>query len=226
MNGIQRIRLLGRSRLMAVAAAALALLVVALVFLGGGGRVQAAAMPGTRTPASPNALSLGRAGAPVTMIEYADFQCPFCGKFARDTQPQLVRRYVRTGKLRLVWHDFPYLDPQSRDAAIAARAAARQGRFWQFHNALYALKLRPFSGQLTRARLTAIARRIGLDVPRFERDLSDPTLGAAVDADFRQGQSLGITGTPTFFINGNPIVGAQPLPVFEQVIDAALARSR
>lgn len=176
-------------------------------------------------PAPVERPALGRADAPVTVIEYADYQCPFCGKFARDTKPVLVERYVRTGKMRFEWHDFPYMGPQSRDTAVAARAAGRQGKYWAFHDAVFALALRPFSGDLTRSKLTELAAGVGVDLERFERDLADPELGEAVDADFQEGQSLGVNGTPTFVINGTVLVGAQPLDVFEQAIDAALAEA-
>lgn len=83
-------------------------------------------------------MALGRADAPVVLVEYSDFQCPFCGRFARTTAPVLIRKYVEKGTLRIEWRDFPYLGPESRVGARAGRAAAEQGRFWELHDAMYA----------------------------------------------------------------------------------------
>ena len=172
-----------------------------------------------RTKGDP--LAMGRVDAPVVMIEWADFQCPFCGKFARETEPALVKRYVDVGVLRIEWRDFPYFGGQSVEAAVAARAAGRQGKFWRFHDAVYALELPPRSGQLTTSRLESIAKQIGVDLAQFRSDLADPALRKAVQADFAEGQQLGISGTPTFLVNGTPLVGAQPLATFRQVIEQA-----
>ncbi len=173
-----------------------------------------------RTPGDP--LAIGRVDAPVVMVEFADFQCPFCGKFARDTEPTLVRKYVRTGKLRLEWRDFPYLGPQSSTAAQAARAAADQGKFWPYHDALYHSQHPVNSGYLTPARLAHLARGLGLTMRPFHHDARSRATAFAVQSDFRQGLKLGITGTPAFLINGKPVSGAQPLATFERLIDQQL----
>ena len=170
-------------------------------------------------------LARGDVDAPVVMIMWSDFQCPFCGRFARETEPALVDRYVEKGTLRLEWRDFPYLGEQSPLAARAARAAGEQGAFWAYHDALYALELPPNSGQLTQERLTAIAAGLDLDVARFTAVLQSPEVADAVAADFQQGQSLGITGTPAFLVNGTPIMGAQPENVFDDAIEQAAARA-
>ena len=176
-----------------------------------------------RIPADP--LAMGDVHAPVVMIMWSDFQCPFCGQFARDTEPRLIDRYVRNGTLRLEWRDFPYLGEQSPLAARAARAAGEQGAFWRYHDALYALKLPPNSGQLTQERLTSIAADLHLDVGRFTAAMQSQPIADAVSADFAQGQGLGITGTPAFVVNGHPIMGAQPEQVFAQTIDQAAAQA-
>jgi protein-disulfide isomerase len=172
-----------------------------------------------RRPGDPTAL--GRVDAPVVMIAYSDFQCPFCGQFARDTEPVLVRKYVDTGVLRIEWRDFPYLGPESKVAAHAARAAAEQGKFWAFHDALYAHQLPPNSGHLTPAYLRSVAARTGLDVTRFSKDMNGPLAAKLVQHDFDEGLSAGVTGTPSFLVNGRPVVGALPVAAFEQVIEQA-----
>ncbi len=177
-----------------------------------------------REPHDP--MALGDVDAPVVMIAYSDFQCPFCGKFARDTEPKLVDEYVEDGTLRIEWRDFPYLGAESTTAARAARAAAAQGKFWEFHDALYAHQQPPNSGRLTPAYLTGVARRIGLDARKLRADLTSDEVAEAVRRDFQEGQSIGVTGTPAFLVNGRPIMGAQPLEVFEDAIDHAADQAR
>lgn len=170
-------------------------------------------------------LAVGRLDAPVVLIEYSEFQCPFCGLFSRNTQPVLIKKYVANGTLRIEWRDFPYLGPESTTAAIAGRAAANQGKFWQYHDALFAHQFFPNSDHLTQAYLTNIAKKLGLNLSRFTADLSNPATKYAVEKDFTEGQSIGVTGTPSFLVNATPIVGAQPLNVFENAIDIAAAQA-
>ena len=172
-----------------------------------------------RHPEDP--LAMGDTDAPVVMVSYSEFQCPFCGKFARDTEPTLVKEYVDKGILRIEWRDFPYLGEESLTAAKAARAAGAQGKFWEFHDAMYESQLPPNSGRLTKDYVAAIAKKIGLDVQRFNKDLSSPELAGAVQRDFQEGQSIGVTGTPAFLVNGQPIIGAQPTAEFQKVIEQA-----
>ncbi len=166
-------------------------------------------------------MAKGDVSAPVVLVVFSEFQCPFCGKFARDTAPTLEEKYVADGTLRIEWRDFPYLGPESTTAALAGRAAADQGRFWEFHDAMYADQLPPNSGKLDEEHVTTVAEDIGLDVAEFRSDLTSDRARKSVEADFREGQSLGVTGTPSFVINGTPVVGAQPTEVFEQVIGRA-----
>lgn len=172
-----------------------------------------------RTPGDPYAL--GTVGAPVVMVAYSDFQCPFCGRFARETEPALVHQYVDAGVLRIEWRDFPYLGPESGTAARAGWAAAAQGRFWPLHDALYATERKVNSGALTAKYLTAMAAQLGMDATKFAADMDSPKAEAAVQVDFTQGQQVGVSGTPAFIVNGTPVFGAQPLSVFQHAIDAA-----
>jgi protein-disulfide isomerase len=176
-----------------------------------------------RKPGDP--MARGDADAPVVMIAYSDFQCPFCGKFARDTEPKLVDEYVEDGTLRIEWRDFPYLGAGSTTAARAARAAAAQGKFWEFHDALYAHQPPPNSGRLTPDYLSGVAKRIGLDTGKLRADMTSDEVAEAVRRDFQEGQSIGVTGTPAFLVNGQPIMGAQPLRVFQDAIDKAADRA-
>lgn len=172
-----------------------------------------------RQPDDP--MAMGSKDAPVVMVSYSEFQCPFCGKFARDTEPTLIKDYVDKGVLRIEWRDFPYLGEESLTAARAGRAAAAQGKFWQFHDAMYAAPLPVNSGRLTEAHVTGIAEKAGLDNETFSKDLKSAELSEAIQRDFQEGQSIGVTGTPAFIINGQPVIGAQPTAEFVKVIEQA-----
>ncbi|MER7517023.1 DsbA family protein [Streptomyces sp. NPDC126499] len=165
-------------------------------------------------------LALGRADAPVVLIEYADFKCGYCGKFARDTEPELVKKYVDTGTLRIEWRNFPIFGEESEAAARASWAAGQQGRFWEFHKAAYApgAKEKGFGTE----RLTALAKEAGVpDLARFARDADSAAARESVRRDQEQGYSLGATSTPSFLVNGRPIAGAQPMETFTEAIEAA-----
>ncbi|WP_327125771.1 thioredoxin domain-containing protein [Streptomyces sp. NBC_01727] len=169
-------------------------------------------------------LAQGRADAPVVLIEFADFRCGYCGKFARDTESALVKKYVGNGTLRIEWRNFPIFGAESEAAARAAWAAGQQGRFWQFHAAAYAegAKEKGFG----KARLRTLARQAGVaDLDRFARDADSAAASAAVSKDQEQGYGIGATSTPSFLINGRPIAGAQSTEVFTQAIDAAADRA-
>jgi protein-disulfide isomerase len=163
----------------------------------------------------------GDENAPVTMVEYADFQCSFCGKFARDVEPELIERYVESGTLKIEWRDFPYLGQESVNAALAARAAQEQGKFWEYHDALYRNQGSVNSGTFSNENLVALAEEAGLDAESFESDLTSGKYERAISQDLQEGQRLGISGTPTFFINDRALVGAQPIEAFEEAIEEA-----
>jgi protein-disulfide isomerase len=182
-------------------------------------RTQLAALA-TRDPDDPRAL--GAVDAPVVMIEWADFLCPFCGVFARDTETVLIERYVDTGLLRIEWRDLPFQGDEAFLAALGGQAAAQQDAFWEYHEALFAADLRRTDGRMGRDFLLGVAGDLDLDVAAFEADLDDPALAERVQGEAVLAQSLGITGTPAFIIGGYPLVGAQPLEVFVSVIENAV----
>jgi protein-disulfide isomerase len=167
--------------------------------------------------------AVGEVDAPVVMVEYSDFQCPFCGVFARDTHPQLMERYVADGTLRIEYRDTPILGEESTTAALGGRAAANQGAFWEFHDEVFSEDRERNAGELAADRLVEMAADLGLDVERFAQDLEDPAAMEAVQRDRREAQELGVSSTPAFLINGRPILGAQPLDTFVAVIEEAAA---
>ncbi|GAB3711123.1 DsbA family protein [Mariniluteicoccus flavus] len=172
-----------------------------------------------RTPNDPTAK--GRPDAKVVLIEWSDYRCPFCAVWAKRTMPEL-QRYVDDGTLRIEYRDLPLFGEQSLNVAVAARAAGRQGKFWDYSNAVFAAA--PGSGHpnIGPAEIQTFARTAGVpDLARFTADLADPQLKDQVLADGQQAQQMGITGTPFFVVGTTPINGAQPTATFVQAIEAA-----
>lgn len=174
--------------------------------------------------ADPNdPLAIGDINAPVVLSEWTDYRCPFCSVFATQTLPTLMKKYVDTGKLRIEFNDVYFFGDQSRDAAIAARAAAEQGYYLEYIQVLYAAA--PDSGHpdLPREKLIDFAREANVpDLDSFVAALDSPELAAAVDQSHQQAMAWGISGVPFFVIGKQVINGAQPLEIFEQIIDAHL----
>lgn len=176
--------------------------------------------------AADDPTALGPVDAPVVLVEYADYRCPFCGLFSRDTLPPLVEKYVKSGDLRVEWRDLPVFGEQSTMAAVAGRAAGNQGKFWDFNKAVFAIAPERGHADLSRGRLVQIAKEAGVpDITQFEADLDSTDLQQAVATDAQEAASLGATGTPTFLVNDTPLVGAQPLATFEEAIQAALKKA-
>ncbi len=160
--------------------------------------------------------SSGPADAPVTIVEFTDFQCPFC-KRSEDTVKQIQQKYG--DKIRLVHMDFPLsFHAHALDAAEAARCANAQGKFWPFRDALFANQ-----GKLAPADLKATAKQLGLNTTQFDTCFDSGKYKKEIEADLAQGTKLGVDGTPAFFIDGRSLVGAQPLPSFAEIIDDELA---
>ena len=162
------------------------------------------------------AYAQGPKDAPITLVEFTDFQCPFCSK-AVATVKEVMRQYP--GKVRWVFRDFPIasLHPNAPKAAEAARCAGEQGKFWEYHDLLF-----DSQNQTTTADFKRFAEQLKLDPKGFGQCLDTGKHQAAVEADVQDGARLGITGTPTFIINGRILVGAQPLENFKKVIEAEL----
>jgi protein-disulfide isomerase len=158
----------------------------------------------------------GSADAAVTLVEFSDFHCPFC-KQVQPTLTQILERYP--GKVKLVYRDFPIdgLHPEARRAAEAARCARDQGKFWEYHDLLFAGPASAAPEELKR-----YAGQVGLDLTVFGPCLSAGVHRAAVQRDLDEGTRLGVTGTPGFFVNGRPLSGAQPLEAFARVIEEEL----
>ncbi len=163
----------------------------------------------------------GSADAPVTIIEWSDFECPFCARFYEQTLGQIIEDYIETGKVKFVYRDFPLnsIHPNAQKAAEAAECADEQGKFWEMHDMLFE---KGVSGGV--ASFKQYAEDLGLDTAEFNDCLGSGKMALEVAKDMRDGQAMGIGGTPGFIINENLVTGAQPFSVFKQVIEGELAK--
>jgi len=165
----------------------------------------------------------GDPNAPVTIIEFADFQCPFCGRHATVTGPQIDQQYIQTNKVRLGFWNFAFLGPESNWAAEAAECAAEQGKFWEYHDKLFNSQAGENQGAFNKDNLKKFAEEIGLDAAAFNDCLDSGRYAQLIQDDSNAASALGVRSTPTFVINGQALLGAQPFEVFKQAIEKELA---
>ncbi len=171
-------------------------------------------------------MALGAVDAPVVMVVFSDLRCPYCARFALHTAPELIERYVDAGALRIEWRDLPLLGDRSVYAARAGRAAAAQGRFWQFQHEVFAAAPAGGSADLSPEALAGIAERAGADDPAAIAGApADDRYDTAIGEDTASARALEVASTPTFVINGHPVVGARPTEHFIELIDLLLART-
>ncbi len=163
--------------------------------------------------------SLGAATAPVQLDSWEDIQCPSCGQYSSSVQPRLIREFVLAGTLRLTYHDFSFLGPESFDAASAARCAGEQDRFWEYNDWVYANQKGENEGRFSRDRLEAIAVKVGLDKAAWGACYDGGSNRQAITDETAQGKALGVDSTPTIFVNGQQA----PSPSYEVL--AALIRA-
>jgi protein-disulfide isomerase len=219
-----------RSRLLPLTLGGLAVGVIAVIVF-----VIATAPPAPidlREPTAPGTYpladgqALGSADAPVTIEVYSDFQCPACRILATTTKPQLLADYVDTGQVRLIYRDFAFLGPESITAAVGARCAAKENRFWQFHDYLFANQQGENRGAFSNERLEAIASAVGLDLDAYRACQADPAERQAVADERLAAAAVPIASTPTLVIDGEQrIVGVPEYSVLRQAIEARLAQA-
>jgi protein-disulfide isomerase len=166
----------------------------------------------------------GEASATVTLIEYSDFQCPFCKRFYDSVLSRIVTDYVKTGKVKLSYKNYAFLGDESRWAAQAAECAADQGKFWEMHELLFTRQQGENSGAFSKENLINLAKEIKVDGAKFSDCVNQDTTLARVQEDISEGNRIGVRGTPTFLLNGKLIVGAQPYEAFKTALDEALKK--
>jgi len=180
--------------------------------------------------------SKGPKDATIVIVEFSDFQCPFCGGYAglddnvieamkkRDStwepvEPNVIRDYVNTGKARFVWKDYPFLGEESKWAAQAARCAHEQGKFWEYHDFLFSNRNGENKGDFSKDNLKKYAQELGINSQEFNECLDSDRYAQKVSDALTYGQSLGIKGTPATFINNKLISGAVPYSAVKKIID-------
>jgi len=179
-------------------------------------------------PAEPIEVSLdddamkGDENAPVTILEFSDYECPYCGRYVSETLPQIVTNYIETGKVKYVYRDFPLgFHANAKPAANAAECIREQGgdeMYFEYHDVLFANQK-----ELGVEKLKEYAAEFDIDQTQFASCVDEGKYDSEVVADFDEGQKYGVQGTPAFFINGMPMFGAQPYAAFEAAIEEALS---
>jgi len=169
---------------------------------------------------------LGSADAKVLMIEFGDYQCPSCRMFWKDVEPRLKKDYIDTGKVKLVFRDFPLMQihPEALLAAMAVDCAGEQGKYWQYHDKVFREQYNRGDDiiRMKAADLKKWAKEIGIDQPKFDECLDSEKFKGEVMKDKADGDAAGVQGTPTFFINGRVMGGAQQYQEYKKLIDELL----
>lgn len=183
---------------------------------------------GVQDPAALSTLGqggmvLGSPDAPVTLVEFADFQCPYCGRFNQAAGKDIVEKYVKTGKVKFVYRNFAFLGEESEFAAEAAQCANDQGKFWQYHDYLFDHQQGENDGAFAKVHLKEFARTLGLDSSRFDSCLDAGTHRPDVEKDTADGRTFGVQGTPAVFINGHVTTGALPFAQYQTLIEKELS---
>ena len=200
----------------AAVAAVVALILVGGLLRGGGNTVQ------TTSAAQSQGRVLGDPSAPVVITAWEDFQCPICKAANSSVLPQIIQEYVDTGKAQLQYRYFSFIGDESVRAAEAAEAASAQGKFWEYHDALFNYQGAENSGAFSDDRLTQLAQLVGLDLTQFKASLDSGEYKGVVEAELQEGEDLGVTGTPTFFVNGVKVQDWRDIDAFRQLIESAL----
>lgn len=175
-----------------------------------------------RDPEETNAV--GDVDAPVTLVMYSDYQCPYCATWNEDTLPAMMD-YVDSGDLRIEMRDLAVFGEESERAARAVFAAGKQDEYWDYHNALFEGGDHRPKSQLDDDSLVGLGEDLGLDPMQFKQDMNSTEAHEQFETVASEGQSIGVSSTPAFVIGGKPLLGAQPTQQFTDAVDEALARA-
>ncbi len=166
----------------------------------------------------------GDPNAPVTILEFSDFQCPYCGRFFSQVEPQIAKQYIESGKVRFGYLHFAFLGQESLWAAEASECAADQDAFWEYHDKLFNSQNGENRGAFNKENLKQFAADLGLDTKTFNQCLDGGKYTQYVQSQVNIGRQIGVQSTPTFLINGQAVIGAQPFEAFQQAIESSLGR--
>jgi len=161
----------------------------------------------------------GESDAPIIMIEFSDFQCPFCGRFFSQVEPRIRKEYIDQGIVRFGYWHFAFLGPESQWAAEASECAGDQDAFWEYHDYLFEHQNGENQGAFDKENLKQFAADLGLDTEAFNECLDSGKYTDYVQSLTQMARQIGVQSTPTFVINGVPVLGAQPFEAFQQVIE-------
>ena len=181
------------------------------------------ATPASTSPPESKFNTMGDPNAPVKIIEYADFQCPFCQRYWQETESQIINAYVATGKVYYEYRSVgAFIGPDSASAAEAAYCAGDQGKFWKYHDVLYSNWTGENVGDFAPDKLRQYASTVGLEPKTFNDCLNQDKYARQIQQDVANAKADGIRSTPSFLINNKLVEGAQPFNVFQKAIEAAL----
>lgn len=164
----------------------------------------------------------GDESAPVTIVEYADFKCPYCQVYYNQVEKRLFDEYVKTGKAKYIYANFAFLGDESKQAGNASKCAQEQGKFWEYHELLFESQAGEDRADLSESKLVSLGRMAGVEISKFTSCVKEGRYLSVVEEETLAGRRSGVTGTPTVFINGTMIVGAQDYTAFSSVVDSAL----
>lgn len=205
-----------------IAIAGTALVLVAIIIWQNAGPLGKVTIPEPVNHPMADGTSMGNPSAPVVIEEYSDYLCSFCKQFVDETEPSLIEEYIETGLVYFIYYTYPRL-PDSYSPSEASWCAADQGKFWEFHDVLFANQLGHDPRAYSSRQLEAYAEAVSLDLELFNACTSEGKYTDQVEQIGIQGQNAGVISTPTFFINGKIFEGARPFSEFQREIEAALA---
>ena len=170
--------------------------------------------------------SMGNADAPVVVVEYGDYQCPACGRFATTEKPKIVEDFVNTGQVRFVFRNFQFIGEESQWAAEAAECANEQGKFWEFYDKLYSEQAGENAGAFQKENLEGFAAELGLQTEQFNQCLASGKYTDKVKAETLEAQNLGLRSTPSLLVNGELLEGGGQYELLSAKILQALSKTK
>ncbi len=191
----------------------------------GGGTVQNPVVNDSLKKETSQDVILGDPKAPVTVIVYGDYQCPFCGRFFSTTEQSIRENYVKSDKVKIVARNFQFLGAESELAAQASACAKEQDNFWGYHDEIYKAEIkdgRENNGNLNKDLFVQIAKSVGLDVNKFTSCYDSGKYADAIKQETQAAAALGVNSTPTIYVNGEMVRGAVPYDQFQTIIENAL----